>query len=47
MVCSVEAKEIEEIETTNIPTQTAFWARVKNNQGFIPNGFTFLLPAIS
>jgi lipid II:glycine glycyltransferase (peptidoglycan interpeptide bridge formation enzyme) len=39
MVCRVETKEIEEIEPTNIPTQTAFWGRLKNNQGFIPGGF--------
>ena len=41
MICDVEAKEIEDISVSDTPTQTTFWARVKNDQGFIPNGFHF------
>ena len=39
MTCSVESKEIEEIRTSNILPQTPFWARVKNEHGFLPSGF--------
>ncbi|HKJ40676.1 MAG TPA: peptidoglycan bridge formation glycyltransferase FemA/FemB family protein [Sunxiuqinia sp.] len=39
MNCSVETKEIEAITSTNILPQTPFWARIKNEQGFIPSGF--------
>ncbi|ACF14936.1 Methicillin resistance protein [Chloroherpeton thalassium ATCC 35110] len=39
MICRVEKKEIEEIKPTNILTQTPFWARVKHEQGYFPNGY--------
>jgi lipid II:glycine glycyltransferase (peptidoglycan interpeptide bridge formation enzyme) len=39
MFCKIETKEIEEIESTNILPQTGYWARVKENQGFIPTGY--------
>ena len=39
MTCILEKKSIEEFKTTNILSQTPFWARVKKNQGFIPKGF--------
>lgn len=39
MICTVEKKEIEEFKTTNILPQTPFWGRVKQNQGFIPEGY--------
>ena len=43
MHCSVECKEFQEIKPANIPTQTAFWAKVKNHQGFIPKGFQLIV----
>ena len=39
MICTLEKKEIEEFKTTNILPQTPFWGRVKQNQGFIPQGY--------
>ncbi len=39
MIIQTEKKEIEELRPTNILPQTPFWARVKNEQGFIPSGF--------
>ncbi len=39
MFCKIETKEIEEIESTNILPQTGYWAKVKENQGLISNGF--------
>jgi len=39
MICILEKKDIEEFKTTNIISQTPFWARIKKNQGFIPQGF--------
>lgn len=39
MTCNLEVKSIEEFQTTNILPQTPFWARVKQDQGFIPKGF--------
>lgn len=39
MICNLEEKALEEFKTTNIISQTPFWARVKKNQGFIPKGF--------
>lgn len=38
MICEIEKKNIKEFKTTNILPQTAFWGRVKKNQGFIPQG---------
>lgn len=39
MICKLEKKDIEELETTNIITQTPFWGRIKRNQGLSPHGF--------
>ncbi|MBI1307036.1 MAG: peptidoglycan bridge formation glycyltransferase FemA/FemB family protein [Bacteroidetes bacterium] len=39
MICEVEQKAVEEIRPTNILPQTPFWARIKNEQGFVPKGF--------
>ncbi len=39
MICQVESKEIEEINSTNILPQTSFWAQVKHQQGFLPYAF--------
>ena len=39
MIIHAESKEIDALRTTNILPQTSFWARVKNEQGFIPSGF--------
>ena len=39
MYCNVESKDIQDIKTTNILTQTSFWARIKNQQGFQPYAF--------
>lgn len=40
MICTLEAKEIDELKSTNILPQTPFWGRVKQEQqGFIPKGF--------
>ena len=39
MICQVEPKDIPDIESTNILQQTSFWGRLKNRQGFIPNGY--------
>lgn len=39
MIVHAENKEIEELKASNILPQTPFWARVKNEQGFIPTGF--------
>ena len=39
MICRIEKKEIEEIKPSSILPQTTFWGRLKNEQGFIPNGF--------
>lgn len=43
MTCQIESRNIEEIVSTNILTQTSYWARIKNDQGFIPNGFHITL----
>lgn len=39
MIFSVEKKNIEDFNATNILTQTPFWGRVKRDQGFIAKGF--------
>ena len=39
MICTVAKKEIEDIKPTNILPQTPYWGRLKDQQGFIPNGF--------
>jgi hypothetical protein len=39
VICKVASKEIEELESTNVFPQTSFWARIKNHQGYLPNGF--------
>lgn len=39
MICSLEKKEIEELKTTNVLTQTPFWGRIKRDQGLSPCGF--------
>ncbi|GGF21327.1 lipid II:glycine glycyltransferase FemX [Echinicola rosea] len=39
MTCTAERKSVDQINTTNILPQTPFWAKVKNKQGFKPNGF--------
>jgi len=39
MICKLDKKEIEEIGPTNILPQTTFWGRLKDKQGFLPNGF--------
>lgn len=39
MICAIEKKAIEDFTTTNILPQTPFWGRVKQNQGFIPQGY--------
>ncbi len=39
MICTIEQKNIEELRTTNILTQTPFWGRIKRNQGLAPIGF--------
>lgn len=40
MHCLLEKKEIQSIKSTNIVQQTAFWARVKYQQGLQPLAFT-------
>ncbi|NJN25759.1 MAG: peptidoglycan bridge formation glycyltransferase FemA/FemB family protein [Cyclobacteriaceae bacterium] len=44
MHCSVEPKEIEAIQESNIAQQTAFWARVKHHQGMKPFAFKYKAP---
>ncbi|AYD48424.1 lipid II:glycine glycyltransferase FemX [Arachidicoccus soli] len=39
MICQLDKKRIEDLETTNILTQTPFWGRIKRNQGLLPLGF--------
>lgn len=39
MICRLEKKGFEDLETTNILPQTTFWGRIKRTQGFIPKGF--------
>ncbi|MDD2563716.1 MAG: peptidoglycan bridge formation glycyltransferase FemA/FemB family protein [Salinivirgaceae bacterium] len=39
MVCKIEKMRVEELESTNIITQTPFWGRIKREQGLIPSGF--------
>lgn len=39
MICKVAHKNIEELNNTNIITQTPFWGRIKKNQGLDPIGF--------
>lgn len=39
MICTIEKKEIEEIEPSNILPQTTFWGKLKNKQGFQSTGF--------
>src|SRR6056297_2030949 len=41
MHCTVEPKEIPEIETSNIVQQTSFWANVKHEQGLQPCAFNY------
>lgn len=41
MQCKVEPEEIEAIQKSNIVQQTAFWARVKYNQGIQPYAFRY------
>ncbi len=36
MICTLQAKSVEELSTTNILPQTPFWGRIKSNQGFTP-----------
>jgi len=43
MICKLKKKEIEEIRPTNILTQTPFWGRIKDKQGFIPSGFELIV----
>ena len=44
MFCTVEPKEIEAIQKSNIVQQTTFWARVKNKQGMKPYAFKYKAP---
>ncbi|MDG3583277.1 lipid II:glycine glycyltransferase FemX [Galbibacter pacificus] len=39
MLCKAEKKEVDCINPTNILPQTPYWGRIKNEQGYIPNGF--------
>lgn len=39
MICKLKKKDVEELQTTNILPQTAFWGRIKSNQGLSPIGF--------
>ncbi|RIJ46009.1 peptidoglycan bridge formation glycyltransferase FemA/FemB family protein [Maribellus luteus] len=39
MDCTIVQKEIEEIKPSNILSQTPFWGRLKDKQGFQPKGF--------
>lgn len=39
MNCELERKGIEELHSTNILPQTPFWGRIKQNEGFTPEGF--------
>lgn len=41
MRCVIETKHFQEIEASNIPQQTAFWAQVKYKQGMKPFGFHY------
>ncbi len=41
MHCAVETKDIREIENSNIPQQTSFWAELKNRQGMEPLAFHY------
>ena len=41
MHCAVETKDIQEIEDSNIPQQTSFWAEVKYRQGMQPFAFHY------
>ena len=40
----VKTKALEAIETTNILTQSSYWASVKSKQGFKPKGFEVSVP---
>ncbi|MCF8226611.1 MAG: peptidoglycan bridge formation glycyltransferase FemA/FemB family protein [Bacteroidales bacterium] len=44
MQCTIEPKDIREIERCNIPQQTAFWAGVKYQQGLNPLAFNYSAP---
>jgi len=41
MQCEVETKNFQEIEESNIPQQTSFWAKVKDRQGMEPFAFHY------
>ena len=41
MHCAVETKDFQEIESSNIPQQTSFWANVKYKQGMEPFAFHY------
>lgn len=41
MQCEVETKDFQEIEESNIPQQTSFWAKVKDQQGMEPFAFHY------
>ena len=41
MYCKVETKEFRDIHKSNIIQQTAFWARVKKQQGILPYAFKY------
>lgn len=42
----VTTKTVETIETTNILTQSAYWATIKEKQGFETRGFEVRVPAV-
>ncbi|UCS93744.1 peptidoglycan bridge formation glycyltransferase FemA/FemB family protein [Echinicola marina] len=39
MTCTAKRKSVNNISATNILPQTPFWAKVKYQQGFVPQGF--------
>ncbi len=41
MHCTIETKDIQELQPAKIPQQTSFWANVKNRQGMEPLAFRY------
>lgn len=39
MICRLKKKRIEDFKPTSVLPQTPFWARVKSEHGYIPEGF--------
>ena len=43
MICTARPKSLRDFDSTRILTQTRFWGKVKQQQGFIPSGFELSL----